>query len=364
MSKRLLFDGDIYDGVFAEAAIEEVFDWLHEANPAGVAFLHYFDHASGARRVACRRGLSQGAVETIEADRSRADLAGLDVATLPICEVASGAVPRAPGTLAHGEGPTTAWHVDVVRLNRPEDCSTLLTLAHPVDGDDSPHRESLLRLSEIIPHLARVLRLRLRRLREVETYASRLIGAVEAPVVLFAEGLAVVNVNEAAERYFGNARSRRGGGADGVSATITGEAAIANLLQEIGSGRRQTASTSFEDAGGNFVIATSVRLPAEGGALTRAERFAEGGAIAAIALVMRIAYRSGGRIAEEAIRAYRITPAEHRLLEGLLSGKTMAEIASSNQVSYNTLRNQLASVTEKTGLRRQADVIRFLTPLT
>lgn len=55
-----------------------------------------------------------------------------------------------------------------------------------------------------------------------------------------------------------------------------------------------------------------------------------------------------------------LTPAEARLAKALASGATLATTAASFGVSPQTLKTQLKSVFEKTGVSRQADLVRLL----
>jgi DNA-binding CsgD family transcriptional regulator len=55
-----------------------------------------------------------------------------------------------------------------------------------------------------------------------------------------------------------------------------------------------------------------------------------------------------------------LTTAEARVARSLAMGKTVEEIASDKGVSSNTVRTQVRGVLEKTGSRRQADVIALL----
>jgi DNA-binding CsgD family transcriptional regulator len=55
-----------------------------------------------------------------------------------------------------------------------------------------------------------------------------------------------------------------------------------------------------------------------------------------------------------------LTAAEARVARSLAMGQTVEEIASDKGVSYNTVRTQLRGVLEKTGSRRQADVVALL----
>ena len=58
-------------------------------------------------------------------------------------------------------------------------------------------------------------------------------------------------------------------------------------------------------------------------------------------------------------RDYGLTPAEARLVSGLVQGKRLREIASEVGVSMNTIRTQLKSVFRKTDTHRQVDLVRM-----
>ena len=58
-----------------------------------------------------------------------------------------------------------------------------------------------------------------------------------------------------------------------------------------------------------------------------------------------------------------LTPSEARVARGLASGLTVEDIASQSFVSRNTVRSQVRGVLEKTGCKRQAEVVALLTGL-
>ena len=55
-----------------------------------------------------------------------------------------------------------------------------------------------------------------------------------------------------------------------------------------------------------------------------------------------------------------LTPAEARVARSLSAGETVENIASIGGVSLNTIRTQVRGVLEKTGCRRQAEVVALL----
>ncbi len=61
--------------------------------------------------------------------------------------------------------------------------------------------------------------------------------------------------------------------------------------------------------------------------------------------------------------AYRLTPAETRVLEAILAGQRPAEIAASASVSTETVRSQLKAIFSKTGTNGQTALVRLATGL-
>jgi len=58
-----------------------------------------------------------------------------------------------------------------------------------------------------------------------------------------------------------------------------------------------------------------------------------------------------------------LTPAEARVARSLAAGNTLDAIATDSGVSYNTVRSQVRRVLEKTGSKRQTDVVALLTSI-
>jgi DNA-binding CsgD family transcriptional regulator len=71
-----------------------------------------------------------------------------------------------------------------------------------------------------------------------------------------------------------------------------------------------------------------------------------------------------GAPSAELIRSlFDLTPAEARVARGLAGGKTVEDLAADGGVSSNTVRAQVRGVLEKTGCRRQTDVVALLAGL-
>jgi DNA-binding CsgD family transcriptional regulator len=57
---------------------------------------------------------------------------------------------------------------------------------------------------------------------------------------------------------------------------------------------------------------------------------------------------------------HQLTPAEAALATSLLHGESLSDVCERRDVSVNTVRTHLKSICQKTGTRRQADVVRVL----
>ena len=58
--------------------------------------------------------------------------------------------------------------------------------------------------------------------------------------------------------------------------------------------------------------------------------------------------------------AFRLSPGEARIATALAEGLVLREIAQRHGVTYETVRTQLRRLMDKTGSRRQADLVRLV----
>lgn len=58
--------------------------------------------------------------------------------------------------------------------------------------------------------------------------------------------------------------------------------------------------------------------------------------------------------------SFSLTPAEARVAVRLAEGKVVKEIAQEHQIAVATVRSQVKAIFQKTGVRRQADLVRLL----
>ena len=60
------------------------------------------------------------------------------------------------------------------------------------------------------------------------------------------------------------------------------------------------------------------------------------------------------------VSLYALTPAEERLVFGLVAGKQIEDLSDELGTSAHTLRSQLKSIFRKTGTKRQTEVIKLV----
>lgn len=63
---------------------------------------------------------------------------------------------------------------------------------------------------------------------------------------------------------------------------------------------------------------------------------------------------------DAAARAFRLSPAETLVVAGLLAGRTLADLESDMSIARTTIKTHLDNIFTKTGVRRQADLIRLV----
>lgn len=258
--------------------------------------------------------------------------------------------------------PTTPVDYFKIPIDDDRHCAVVVTYA-TADALVARPR-TVASLSKVAPRMGSENQVQFHRTWLLQYHLELILKALSEPAFLCDEGLSVVNANPPGRRYF----EQRFGHAleDGPSPSLEtlGGGALLDGIAKLKAERIQTLSVSFVDEDGTFVLADLIRhLPP--GLTGQSDQFAEQARDPASFLVvkLRITRRVVANVPAEVMRVLGITPAEARLLEGLLVGRTLHEIADANGTSYNTVRNQFASILQKTNLRTQADVIRFFTYL-
>jgi DNA-binding CsgD family transcriptional regulator len=179
------------------------------------------------------------------------------------------------------------------------------------------------------------------------------LDALHCGVVLAGADGAVLHANEAAEHMLRNGGALRGAG--GMVAAKSAEA-----TQELRDAIRLAASD--ETALGKTGLAVKLTdgetplfahvLPMNGSEIrTRLQP----AAVAAIFIGAPEVEDGAALVAE----AFGLTKAESRVLSRLLAGRTLAETAADLGVSFATARTHLEAIFLKTGVKRQAELVRL-----
>jgi DNA-binding CsgD family transcriptional regulator len=212
--------------------------------------------------------------------------------------------------------------------------------------------------NRLLPHVGRALGL-WARLASAEARAGALFGAFEAAgtaVVLLDAGGGAVEMNAQAERLFraGDALVLRAGRV--AARASAADRTLQRLLR-----RAPDPSASAAETADVAIARPAPRPPLRVRALPLRERCHPLAPVlpALLVLIEDPAARVQAP-AERVARRYGLTAAESALFAALVGGVSVAEFAERRGISVHTARNQLKSVFQKTGARRQTELLRLV----
>jgi len=243
-----------------------------------------------------------------------------------------------------------------VRLELTETANSTLSIGRSVHGERFQQREIDV-ARRVQPHLARAYTL-VRRLSGALAHGANLAHALDSSahaLLVVAETGAVRMMNRPAEMLL---RANRGLTImGGRLTTVQAEAAkrLQKLLGEAtcADGPRVGGAMSLAMPGHRFPLAVRVAPVPVG----RPPIFTE----PRTALVCVTDLETGVRSPEQELCAlFGLTPAEARVATAIFDGMSMREAAETLQVAHNTVRVQLARVYEKTGVTRQAELVKMM----
>lgn len=206
-------------------------------------------------------------------------------------------------------------------------------------------------LDALRPHLARAMLLAARLHLERARAVSQTLSSIGLAALVFGASGTVLAANDLIEALKEHVQWRARDCvrlSDGRANTLL-ERAVADLDTD-----RVSAIRSFALRGtdGSAVLVAHV-IPIRGDA-----RDVFGRAIGVLVLTPVTAVRAP---AVELVQSlFDMTPAEARVARSLATGDTIGEIAAGGKVSRNTVRTHVRGVLEKTGCRRQAEVVALL----
>jgi DNA-binding CsgD family transcriptional regulator len=236
----------------------------------------------------------------------------------------------------------------------------ILLSTHFAHREEALRQESIARLKMLLPHVRRACEAeeRLARLQREKGALMEALGLVEEAVAMLDRSGRVVQINRAAEELL-----RRSAGlriAPDRRLILASQDARASLAKALAMCSYPVEMTvSNQDPAARIPMAREGRSPL---ILTvHAISRAHSGAFGAIALLFvsdpdTVAHESRSTLRP----AFGLTPAEVRLARALCNGETLKAFSERQGVAYETARSQLRRIFDKTGARRQSDLIRLI----
>jgi DNA-binding CsgD family transcriptional regulator/PAS domain-containing protein len=245
--------------------------------------------------------------------------------------------------------------VDCVCLVTHKDARTYgMVMVMLAERAAAEHREAM---ELVAPHLLRALHIS----RLMQTAADRLasfavaIDALPTAVFMLDRSALVIEANPAGERLLagGELVRRRAGHLFAASDSAT--RALHGAVRACAEGREGAgaASVPLADAG-QSPLALVVPLSQPGGYLS-GERHQ------AVAAVFVSGVEAPLRLPPELLRQrYALTPSELRIFMWIVEGRRVGDIADISGTSVNTVKTHIHRLLAKTGVRRQADLVRLV----
>lgn len=211
--------------------------------------------------------------------------------------------------------------------------------------------ESMAALAPLHGHLIRAATLS-RRFAQVQRFADGAVAAMDAasdPLMLLDDAGRVVHANDAGERLLASGAIGRRTARRPAIAARQGSAPLDRAMALATSReRRQASSFTLTARDGTpagevsvLPIASAAGIEAAGGP----------------AVLVRVGKASADGLMER----FGLTAAERTLALSLARGSSLRETADAGGISVNTARRHLASIFDKTGVHRQAELVRLLT---
>lgn len=223
------------------------------------------------------------------------------------------------------------------------------------DRSDGPFDDTIeLWLDRLAPHIRRSLHIG-RRLEASDRVAGSALDAFATwtDAVLIADGDGrILFANAAAERLMtASPLARRG------RLTNSAAAPVRALVEMIAAAASCAGGKSADDVPGSCVLPINGRMLAVTVSPFRLQGRVPGTTQAAALVTMRVPAAGGAM--QALARRYGLTAAEARLWRELLAGQALKTIAGESNVSVETLRIHLKHLFQKTGVHRQAELMRL-----
>lgn len=217
----------------------------------------------------------------------------------------------------------------------------------PIRGDD------LARLDSLYPHLARAAMLSGRADFERVRTAIETLTALGLPAAALTPSGRVVLANDDFNAA-GHVWATRGGDRLGLH-DRTADAMLSDTLEALKLARSPRSVPIRTEPGGPITSVIQV-VP-----IRRQAHDIFGSAVAIVVLSEPKAGMAGATMVQS---LFDLTPAEIGVVQAIVAGQTIAEIARATKRSVETIRNQLKTAMAKTGCTRQVELVLLVRQLT
>lgn len=230
--------------------------------------------------------------------------------------------------------------------------------ADRVDSESAFSLDELNTIDLVARHLERALQIVLALDAEAAASGLRSLEALGKPALALGRGMKVVTMNAKAEAHVGRGINVSGGS---LSASDSrSNSALSHLVAMAASG----ASTQSLEVPGPVALRRDGARPLIAHAVPYRSEIADVfRSVQAIVLLTDpdVQPRSPSALALQTI--FGLTPAEARLAAAVAAGVSIEDCAKTFGLTRSTLRNQLAAVFSKTGVRRQPELVAMIARL-
>lgn len=356
MSHPVLADDQLVDLIYAcllgEASWQDFLVGLARALPGGMSTLFYHDASTGTGSWQLNHGLPSDAVGKYGEYYSRLNpwMAKAAVRKIGVGVVAEQMYPREEfvrtefyNDYFHKFGAESAVGVTIVR----EEGRSFLLSTITSRADPDSNMAAAEQLTRLAPHLRRVFRhFRTDTRQQTAEFGCSLFDAIDIGVALVGDCGMLRSISEAGQRIVETSGCAR--------KTVLGKFRLAN--EDANATLDRMLVRSYD---GPRVAVFMVGLVKLTFILTERDPFLIYFAGPTVAILMESLERPAQLDTDFFTAAFKLTAAEARALAGIVSGRSIDEMAAAAGVSRETIRSQLKSLYVKTGASAQIDLVRL-----
>lgn len=247
----------------------------------------------------------------------------------------------------------------LIPLGDIKNCGIALGLPH----DEDASAEIMTNLDVLARHAMVFAELFKHRFRQDHDTRQGLVDNLSVPALVTDRTGRLVSANALAEHIFQSQSTSAGAPGRYTRPNVGGtgelEAAIVSLFAE----DKPVAHVAIRQDDGHFIMARCVKQTGPTSALAKHHAIADGVPLPEVLVILRHTRTTRDALFWEVCRSLNLTRAEQDVASALLSGQSPQMIATQRGVSKTTVRNQISAAMAKCGVKRQAELVAFLSAL-